>query len=70
MSFFVRICDIIGAVPQQTAQKGKKGEALPMEERDLTARRTIRLELFREDELVSYAFGQNKVNHRKILYKL
>jgi len=28
-SFFVRICDIIGAIPQQTAPKGKKIEAPP-----------------------------------------
>ena len=62
-SFFVRICDILGAPPvgQQAAQKGKKGEAPPVEEKDLTERRTIKLELFRENELVAFAFGQNKV---------
>jgi len=60
-SFFVRICDVLGAASQQATQKLKKGEAPPVEEKDLTERRTIKLELFREDELVAYAFGQNKV---------
>lgn len=31
-----------------------------VEEKDISEQRTIKLELFRDDELVAFAFGQNK----------